>query len=198
MNRVHIGESLMRILAAALLPVMFAVVPVHAAEADPCAQTRKAEVEFSVAGQKDIVTVTALPSPVAPGGDTIAPDAGEGPNCVLSTIVLTIHSPNGALVASNATMLVALDYDAGHQMSPVSPDALTAILDRLSQVTVFVSSAAPPSDSPMISMPFGAEDYERMKALNAPALCYNKDTTTQTCIINEVGSVSPFFEVTSM
>lgn len=188
----------MRILAAALLTTLLAVAPAMAAEADPCAQSRTAEIEFSMAGQKDVVTVTAIPSPVAPGGETIAPNPGEGPNCVLATLVLTIHSPNGSLVASHAAMLVALDYDAGHQMSPVSPDALTAILDRLSQVTVFVSSAAPPSDSPMITMPFGVEDFERMKALNAPALCYNKDTMTQTCIINEAGSVSPFFEVTSM
>lgn len=188
----------MRILVAACFAALIAS-PALAAEADPCAQSRSAEVTFSMPEAKDIVTVTAIPSPIAPGGETIAPNPGEGPNCVLATLVLTIHSPNGALVASHSGMLVSLDYDAGHQMSPVTPDALGAILERLSQVTLFVSSAAPPSDSPMVAMPTGGiEDYERMKALNAPAICYNKDTMTQTCLVNEDGIVLPFFEVTSM
>ncbi len=189
----------MRLLVASFLTVFAAIAPVQAAEADPCSMSRTAEVEFSTPGQKDIVTVTSIPSPIAPGGDTIAPNAGEGPNCVFATIVVTIHAPNGGLVASEAGMLVAFDYDTGHQMSPLSPEGLATVLEGLTQVTVFQSSAAPPSDSPMVTYPSGGvEEYDRLKALNAPALCYAKDSTTQTCLVNEGGVVLPFFEVTSL
>lgn len=185
-------------LASALLALSSLAAPAFAAD-DPCHMTRSANVTFSDKAAPDIVTAHAIPGAVAPGGDTIAPNLGEGPNCVFATVVLTMTQANGGTYVSEALPVAALDYDTGHQMRPLSPDGLGKVLDAWVKAETGLSGTAPdPAGlSDAVVLPGTAEDYARIRSANVPTLCYMSEWAIKTCLANEsdgtVVNVVPFY-----
>lgn len=144
----------------------------NAADADPCAQTRTAKVTFTSPG--DIVTATSLPGPVAP--------EGGGDNCRNATVVLTVHSVEGVLMASFSAALVAASFDLGHTEEPVPAARLGAFLDEWVKVEITTSDKAPARDAEGVATTLPAEDYDAIKAAKAPMLCYQAGAFARTCL----------------
>lgn len=189
----------MKPLALAVLACLAAPAAL-AAETDPCALSRQGSVTFWSADKPDTMVATAIPGPIQPGTDAdFAPQAGSGPNCLLSTVVLTIHAANGMSLLSFAGPLYRVSYDAGHTMEPVSPEQLAAFLDGWIKVALSTSDTAPPFNAEAMVTTLTEEEYTRIRKAKAPMLCLQEDQFTSACYIAEkdAGEALPFYRLFS-
>lgn len=172
-------------LLLAALAALFAPAA-SAADADPCAQTRHAAISFWSSDKPDTIVATSIPGPIKPGADAdFAPQAGTGPNCLLATLVMTVHAANGMNLLSVAAPLYRVSYDAGHTMAPISPDQLGKILEEWMAVQISTSDTAPAFNAEAMVTTLSEEEYLRIAQAKSPMLCYREDNFTTACYIAE-------------
>ena len=157
-----------------------------ASAADPCAQTRSANVTLPDE-RTLIVTATAIPGPVAP--------EGGGDNCRLATAVLTIHTSEGISVSTYAAPVIAASYDLGHTEAEVTAAQLGAFLDEWIKVDIASSDTAPAMDAEGVTTTLSKEDFEAIKASKAPMVCFKESAFVTSCLApDSIGFIIPFFE----
>ena len=183
-----------RVLASAVFAVL-ACSTAFAAEADPCAVSRSAKVAFTGKTATDIVTATAIPGPAKPGEGSIAVNPGTAPNCILSSVVLTVTKADGSLLTGFVTSLAAANYDAGHMMEPQSPEAVAEFFDEWIKVEIKTTDAAP-APGGEFETTLDNDTYKTVRDRKDPMLCYMEDNFTQACVFSDStsdGYVMPFF-----